>query len=648
MTSPLTTAFRQAFQPPPLLTVDQHAEQTIIFDGNESPIEGPLNLDHTPYLRFILNEFTNPEITHIYACTGTQWGKTVFLFCIGSYIICCDPAPTLIHYPSKDVARSISKSRWSSLFRSSPALGQHLTGVEDDMNRLEYTLDRMIIHFAWDSMKSVSSHPKKYVIQDELKDMDKEVYTAAHDRTKKRHGRKIIGASSPLITTDPIWSSMGLARDYAYEAWLEQQPEYQYEGVQIPIRRWRPKGSTTVYNYIVECPHCHGPQDLHPDRIRWPTDCFIGDLSRAAWYLCAHCNGKITDRDKRKMIRAGVHKTRNPGSERIAFHMGTIYSIMGPDATFGELAAQYLRTFRSKPDLKAVVNGYFAYPWEEEEYGESVIDISHLVDDKRANGYRRNQLPDEVEMLTAGFDVHMHQLYYSVWGWWDIDGGVAGALIAWDIVEIDMENNPAGVRDNIVEVREPKYQKLDGAALPVPGAAVDSGWGTGDVYMWCSQLRWLVPVKGERGDVEMPEGQEQYITSSTPITRTPKGQPLPDGVRLRNLNTGFLKKEIYQGISAGRYRFPVDVEQKVLDQINAEKMVTRRSGGRLKSFYVKKTMTDDEGTVRTVQNHYLDTAVYARAMLEVLASGMTVKEAAIKWGPKKRRKGKRSMKKVNH
>jgi hypothetical protein len=49
---------------------------------------------------------------------------------------------------------------------------------------------------------------------------------------------------------------------------------------------------------------------------------------------------------------------------------------------------------------------------------------------------------------------------------------------------------------------------------------------------------------------------------------------------------------------------------------------------------VQKKMSDDEG-LETTQNHYLDTAVIARGVLEVLAAGMSIKEAAARWNPRR-------------
>ena len=625
-----------ALRPPPLLTVDQHAERTFILPET-SQISGRLNLDHTPYLRFPMRCFTDPRVTWIYLCCGTQLGKTTFLFALLNYIVDYAPASTYLLYPSKDICLSMSKDRIQRLFEDCPTLKAHKTPVADDFKLLEYYLDRLTIRFAWNSIISVSGHPAKYVLKDETKDIDSQIDEAVDDRTKSFFGRKIVSASSPLLPDDCIWRPFGFRRDYEAEEMAKADiPEA--AAVHLPIRRFYAKGSTTVYKYRVKCPHCQELIELLPDRIRWPRDCAIRELSGAAWYDCQICGDRIEDRHKRKAVQAGRWKTDNEGGRAVGFHLSSLYSLLGESCTFGEIAATYLRAHISKSEKKiqAVTNSFFAFPYEAEEFGTDLIVVSDIADRAADETFRKNELPEGAKIVTAGVDVHKRNIYYSVWAWGE-DG--VGWLIDWGIYEAEIEVDDRAALAFCQALRSRGYGEKK---LQIIAQGTDSGYRPDVVYKWSRENRWIMPVKGERGDVAVPEGMEVYIRKSTKIDKLPDGTSIPGGVVLRSLNTGLLKREIYDSIRAGRYRFPVDVEQNFVDQLNAEKLVTRRRGGRLIQYYTKKRKSDDPDEIATIQNHYLDTVVYARATMEILVGGLSLDKAAAKYYRRSRRKSRKA------
>jgi phage terminase large subunit GpA-like protein len=157
--------------------------------------------------------------------------------------------------------------------------------------------------------------------------------------------------------------------------------------------------------------------------------------------------------------------------------------------------------------------------------------------------------------------------------------------------------------------------------------AVDSGYRAGDVYEWCRRHDWMLPVKGVRGEVEVPDGLDKAIKSTTQIDRTPDGQRI-EGVAVRIVNTGFVKRELYSAINAGRWHFPADVDDTFIGQLNSEKLVSRVVGGKPRQYYVRKQAKENEGETR---NHYLDAVVYNVALLEVLRGDMTVPDAAARY-----------------
>jgi phage terminase large subunit GpA-like protein len=576
-----------------------------------------------------MDMFTDPSVVFIYICSGTQVGKTVFIFSILNYLIDYSPCPLLMLYPSMDLAKSISKERIRPMFEDCPSMARHVTGDPNDLQLLQYTLDRMTVNYAWNSIKSVSSHPKKVVLGDEVKDFPPYIDKAVEDRTKTFPNRKIVKTSSPLHNLDQIWRPFGFKRDYdAEEKALAEQKE---PGSWMPVRRYVAKGSMCVWQWYVPCPHCDHYQLFHPDRVRWPRDIAIRSLPGNAWYMCENCDGKIHDHHKAKMELAGEWRTDNPGGNAHGFHISSLHTLLG-DMNFGEIASGYLRAklSGSSEEMQAFINSYLAWPFDEEEFGEAVINISDIAE--HDSGYQKNQIPEGCKILTMGVDVHKKNIMYSVWGWGD---GVDGWLISWDMFECDMDNAPELALERIEALRETAFPGARN--LRIIGACVDSGYKTEEVYHWAKKHSWIMPVKGRRGDVLVPEGAEQYIMTSARVEKTPSGKSA-EGVILRTVNTGLIKREIYDNIRSGRYQFPMDVTQTVLAQLNSEKMVTRRkkTTGKIEKFFVKKAADDDSR--KTAKNHYLDTTVYARSCKELLCAGMTMDEAVSKYDRRTQRR----------
>ena len=626
-------AFWNALRPPPRMTVDEHAERTLYLSERTSAIHGLIDFGHTPYLLGPLRMFSDPRLVHMFACFGTQTGKTTLEMAIFNFIVDYSPGPLMLVYPTQHVAKEVSKDRWQRLFDDCESLRRHQTPKSDDFQLLQYTLDRMTVRFAWNSMASVSSHPERYILKDETKDLAPEINAAVDDRAKNFFGRKIVEASSPLHPKDNMWTGLGLARDHAAEERYMLTGADAAPGLRMPVRRWKPNSSTSVYFYHVPCPLCGHMQPMHPDRIRWPRDCAIRDITWKATYLCEKCDKEIPQHEKRDMVTAGEWVTPNPGGVAVGFHLSSLYSILGEACTWGEIAARYIRVHKFPEPYKAFVNGFFAWPWEEEEYGRESVSVSVIRDmAQRPGAYRRNTLPEGVKLIMAGFDVRKTEIHYVVWGY----GGTTASdrqawLIAWDIAKVDMESNPDAGMEWITALRPLPFVGGD-RKLMIVAAGIDTGYKAEDIYGWCRKLKWLWPMKGRRGEIKVPEGMEEYVLTATRIDKTPSGRPLPGGIVLRTVNTGLVKRELYDALASGSARVPVDADQMILGQLNSEKIVTRRNArtGRLESYFVPKRL-NEEDEAETVQNHFLDGSVNCRAALEVLVAGQSIDAAAARW-----------------
>lgn len=98
------------------LTVSQWAEKYRVLDES-SNISGRWSNDVTPYLIGIMNTLNDDYIREVYLCKGSQLGGTEVMINMLMYIIDRNPAPTMIVYPSDDLAKDVSNDKLKPAFR---------------------------------------------------------------------------------------------------------------------------------------------------------------------------------------------------------------------------------------------------------------------------------------------------------------------------------------------------------------------------------------------------------------------------------------------------------------------------------------------------------------------------------------------------
>ena len=625
-----TLGFAAAIEPREKMTPAEHAEKTLYLSSRITDYEGLIRFHRTPYLREPLEVFGDAYVRELLLCFATQVGKSTILYCILNHIVDYCPANTLLVAATERQADDISTKRLQHLFRDSPSLRRHIRRL----NRLTYELDEMDIFWAWNSVSSVSAHPCRYIIMDETHSVGKDIRDAATERGKSKEGAKIVEASSPATPTDNIWTGLQLERD------REAEREYEDPGrPMLPLRRYRAAGDCVVNRYLVPCPHCLEAAPLYPDRIWWPADCAIRELTWRAVYLCPRCDGEITDRHKPAMVGDGTWAPMNPGAgsgARVGYHLSSLYSLLGDQCSFGEIAARWIRARRDPEKRRNFLKNWLAYPDDPDEETTGAVSLS--IDAGSGDGHRRGSIPDGVDIITAGFDIHKKILYGAIWGWSDRDHYRQGWLIDWNRWSVDMDVDPGAVLELMAEYRNTPYKRPGDSTRTGPAelwplvAGTDSGYRAGQVYLWAASRPWIYAVKGHRGDVRIPDAQKQvaYYTRKL-TTATPAGQPLPGGGISRYvLNTGFIKLEFYDAIGAGVHKFPVDGDGDLLDHIDSEELVRDPRTGA--EFYKRRKKGDAAKEFVELRgswdNHWLDCCIYARAAVEILAGTDDLAELA--------------------
>jgi len=602
----LRSADAQAYVvPPPSRTVEEWLieENGIILPPRGNAFPGPLRLDRTPYLRKMLEWFTDPDIERIGTCFARQVGKTTWLQIALGYIIDYDPDSTMLLYPTEKMGKDVSRDRLQPMLDATPALRKHKTSNEDDYQLLMYRLDRMTIRFAHaGSEVSGRSHPIRYLIKDETSAITAGASANADDTTTSFWNRKIIEASTPMHEGDNMWRFLGL------------EPEDGKKGVDLwDTDSWVPKGATKVFFFHVPCPHCGTMIQFVWRQLRWPDDIPIRDIPSKGWYECQSCSEKMYDFQKTGMVSKGEwfpHPSQKDTAHAswVGAQMNQLY---GPwdSCRFGVIAQKGLRAKLSKdPEVIArFVNNALALPYSIEH--ESIELVEEEAIKQNVIGYSRNTIPDDCRVLTIGIDVGKataSRVHYIVQGF---GAKHRNWRIAWGVVD-DLFQMETYIKESVFV--HPKAGKM----LILAGAA-DSRWNKPEVIAFCKRMRGKIfPCVGEQTINPDPGRVHALPHKAYYPERDMNGKPIPNSMIGYRINTMYWKQWVYGRInclygSKPTFFFPVERDPVLERHLRSEEEIIKRKKG---STQVVRVWMPKKGFVA---NHYLDATVYGCAIANV-------------------------------
>ncbi len=562
---------KNALRVPEQITVSEWADRFRILNAITSAEPGKWNTARTPYLKGVMDAFSDPLIEEITVMAASQVGKTESMYNMLAYAIDQDPGPTLMVSPRADDAKSISYNRVLPMIKTASMLARHLPSLSDDITKLEYHLDRMILYFAGsNSPADLASRPIRYLFLDEV------------DKYPKFSGRE----------ADPI----KLASERQKTFWNKKTVK-----VSTPTTRdgyiFREYEKSDQCKYYVPCPHCGELQVLTFAQIKWSKDEKSAERiknDRLAWYECFHCKKRIEDYHKPKILNQGKwvsessHKSKHRG-----FWINSLYS---PWLTWSDIASEFIKSKDYIELLMNFVNSWLAEVWEEKIEDTTVDKIKELACD-----YDQGIVPDDVIVLTAGVDVQKDHFYYVIRGWGYQE---ESWLIRADRVEY---------WEDIVDVLfKTEYRKMNGnETLPIYLTCIDSGYRTDEVYQFCRY--WADKTKAIKGQ-EVIAGGRFYRASKIDLnSRT--GSIIKGGLVLWNINTNQYKDKIHRLVTSrdpSKWHIFSNPSDDYLSQFASEHkvLVRNRNTGKAKEVWQKKKGVS--------ANHYLDCEVYAVSAADII------------------------------
>ena len=551
----------KALKPPEKMTVSEWADKNRILDPKSSNEPGLWRTSRTPYLKGIMDAFTNPDVEEIVFVKPTQVGGTESLLNILAYIIAQDASPVMVIYPTDTLAEYVSKNRITPMVRLSPALSHKFHPWESKL--LELQFDGMFLALSGaNSPSQLASRPIRFLLLDEVDKYppragkESDPISLARERTKTfAYNKKIVLTSTPTYAEGAVWQ--------AYQK------------------------CETQFQYYVPCPHCGKYQLLRFRQLKFESHYEgepISSRADSARYECAYCGQEITDADKADILKKGEWRAEKDGSkQKVGFHLNALYS---PWVSFRDVAHEWLK---SQTDLEAkmnFINSWLAEPWEPVGLtaGSETI-LSHQ------GRFTRGIVPDGTLLITGGVDKQTDRLYYTIRGWgrnrvsWNIDHGCVDTMK--EIYQI---------------FDRPYYDERGGAYFPNL-VLFDSGNETNEVYDFCFLHQGLfLPVKG--ASTEILTRFRQSVIDKTDSAAN--GMPLIicDGNYYKDQIFNLIKRQI-----DGWYVFD-GCDTDYAEQMTSEHKVMEITAGR----QVWRWKVKHSG----IDNHYLDCEVYAACAADVM------------------------------
>lgn len=551
-------------KPPENLSVSEWAEKYRMLDSKTSAMPGPWRNRKTPYLSGVMDEILNYETEEVIFCKCTQVGGSEAMLNILGYVIQQDPSPTMVVYPTEQLAQSISTNRLVPMLKTSPTLSELYREFQSQKLELQFSNNMYLSIEGSNSPSALASKAIKYLMLDEVDKYpantrkEADPIALARERTKTFANRKIFMTSTPTVREGHIWQAM--------------------------------ENADIIKHYFVPCPHCGEMIELTFNNLRWPErqeGMTASERADLAAYACQGCGCMIYDHDKDRMLQAGEWRTVQTNTKwkkKVAFWINTLYS---PFVRFSEIAFEFITSKDDPERLQNFKNSWLAEPWEDTAtHTDAEMVLARQTDDPELI------VPDWAKMLTGGVDVQQNCLYYTIRAWGDYitSQTIAHGQVS-DFADID-------------RVMNIPYQNGSGEQFVVQLCLIDSGYNADETYEFCmNNSEWAMPVKG--ANTQMTTHYKLSTVNKPGRTSDGIQLVLTDGDKYKDM----IASRMHKPNGTGSWMVYKDCDLEYANQVTAEHKVNIRSGGKVIQHWVPKT--------QHVDNHLLDCEVYAMAAADI-------------------------------
>lgn len=439
--------------PPDDLTVTQWAEKKRRLSVESSAEPGPWRTERTPYLREVMDSFTDPKIHHIVMVAASQVGKTEAELNMIGYIIDEDPGSILFVHPTTIDAKEFSKLRIAPMIRDCPTLKKKVADPKSrDSNNtiLQKVYPGGILTLCGSTeAHALASKPIRYVFGDER---DRWATSAGNEgdpwELAMARQTTFYNAKAVEVSTPTVKNASAIEASYR-------------EGT---MERWKSR-----------CPHCGKYHEIEWDNIRYEYEEKEVNHKKtykvkSVWYVCPEC---ACISDETTMKRAPAHwEADNPSAYAQGVRSFWLNAFVSQWASWASIVLKYLKAIGNSRKLQVVYNTCFGQLWEDRG---DLEDEDSMMARREDYGTKPDnspvELPVGVLVLTAGVDTQDDRFEYEIVGHghfgetWGIEKGV--------IIGRPDDDETWAKLDEMVFDRVMRFG--DGIGLPMSISFVDEG-----------------------------------------------------------------------------------------------------------------------------------------------------------------------------
>lgn len=460
------------------LTMIEWAERYRMLSREENPdYEGPFRLDNTPILRGILAALSARGVRRAVVQKSAQIGYTAGVVCtVLAYHIHWRPCVQVVMFPREKSAKDFDAEKFAPMVRATEALAKCIrlkSRTDGNSTTRKHYTGGLIKFVASNSPSDVKSTTARVRIVEEPDDANKDVRGQGNSITLLRERGKAVRDSIELIGGTPT---------------AKGASEIEKEMSTTDQRRFMAPCHHCGERHEVEWAHVVIPGlNLSPEELkatdideRYPVRDTYG---RARWedafYVCPHCGGVWTDRERVANIRHAASEAPLYGWEPTAessdpgFYCNELQSCF-EGSYVPELAKKYLVALhefdRGEPEkMVAFWNSTRGLPWE---YKGELPEEDELRE--RAEDYAEWSVPVGGLEAYCTVDVQHDRLAVTVWA---VGRGEEMWLAYWGELYGSTIVPHQGAWIELEQLMERTVTHASGASLPILCVGIDCSDG---------------------------------------------------------------------------------------------------------------------------------------------------------------------------
>ena len=521
----LRSAAMAALRPPPRMRLSEWVNQEIRLPAGVSATPGPVRL-WKPQIG-IADAIGDSAYQRVSVVKGVRAGYSTLLVAAIANFAKNDPCPVIALLPTENDCRNFVVRTLEPIAEVTPALSglfrDDVIAGRNTILQKRYPGGSFLCTPAR-SPGNLRAHTAKVLIIDECDSMEITAEGSpillAEKRTLSFSDRKIVIGSTPTTSETSL----------VMRAFAESDQRI----------------------FEVPCPDCGGRHEIVWKDIRWPA----GKPEDAAW-CCPSCGSVVPETKKSAMVEAGEWRITKPEVRGHAgFKFNALVSLM-PNASFANLAREFMAAKANPDDLRVFVNTILAETWDDS--AGDVLDESGLR--SRSEPFGLTAIPEAVKVLTVGIDMQDQRAEWVAVGHSESETFILGNGVVWG------KYDSGELWQEVDDLLKTRWQHPSGGTLGVDAALLDSSDGDHQpaVYAFCRPRfgRRVAPSKGMAG-----------------FSRPPLQRSTAKGISLFIVGVDAVKNRLFNQLSDGSgIRFSTDLEARFFEELTSERRIVRYSRG---------------------------------------------------------------------